>query len=290
MLPAETSILSVELGVSNLQRSLAFYEGLLGFRRLTVERDHTELSASGSGPAQVVLVQLEHARPKPPRTTGLFHVAIRVPDRRALGETLRRLVEHGWLMQGFADHGVSEAIYLADPDGNGLEIYRDRPRDQWPRKNGSLEMVTNALDVEGLLAEAEQHNLLWTGINPASDIGHVHLQVSDLQTAEDFYVGLVGFDVTQRTYPGALFVAAGGYHHHVGLNVWSSRGAPSPPANAVGLREFTVRVTKAAALTELTERLKAAGLLDGEDHGKGNKRVFSHDPDRQRLAFQLYND
>ncbi len=233
-LPAEAHIGQVHLQVSDLARALAFYSSLLGFRQAGKAGGSVLLSATGRAPCHIVLTEIPDARRKPARTTGLYHVALRYPSRLALARAFRRLVDYDWPFQGFADHLVSEALYLADPDGNGLELYVDRPRDQWQRRNGQLEMATDPLDVNALLAEADADATPWTGVYPETDVGHVHLHVSDLTRAEAFYSDLLGLDVTQRGYPGALFLSAGGYHHHLGVNVWAGAGAPPPPLEAAG--------------------------------------------------------
>jgi catechol 2,3-dioxygenase len=189
-----------------------------------------------------VLIELHERKgaiPKPRRTTGLYHFAILVPSRAALGRSLRRLAEMRWPISGAADHLVSEALYLDDPDGLGIEIYRDRPRDTWRVVDGELAMATDPLDVQDV-ADEPGAEMPWTGLEAGTVMGHVHLHVPHLDTAETFYCGRIGFDPIVRRYPGALFVAAGGYHHHLGLNVWAGIGAPPPPENAVGLRSFTI--------------------------------------------------
>lgn len=240
-LPDKAHIGRVRLQIADLEEALDFYETLLGFHLIKREGGSAELSASGSAPAHIILTELRSARPKPARSTGLYHVAIRLPNRKELARLFRRLVERRYPIGGFADHGVSEALYLADPFGLGLELYRDRPRNEWPQLNGKLRMYTEQLDVDGLLADAGEMDE-WTGIHPDTDIGHVHLHVSDLTSAEEFYSKRIGFEVMERGYPGALFVSAGGYHHHLGLNIWAGRGAQPPPADAVGLLAFGVEI------------------------------------------------
>lgn len=271
-LPEKTHIGCVHLQVRDLGRSLAFYRDLLGFREIGREGTTVFLSAPGWRSPLLVLTGRRDARPKPPRTAGLYHVAIRLPTRRDLARVFRRLLEHGWPFQGFSDHGVSEALYLPDPDGNGLELYRDRPREQWPWRNGRLLMVTAPLDVEDLLREATSEP--WEGLPAGTDIGHIHLHVGDLDEAEAFYSGILGLAVTQRDYPGARFFAAGGYHHHVGTNIWAGRGAPPPPPEAVGLRAFTLVVSEETAWAGIRERAMAAGLSVREGPGV----LFLQDP------------
>jgi catechol 2,3-dioxygenase len=257
-LPDATQIGAVSLKVKDLDRALAFYRDLLGFRDIERQDGSARLSATGTPPAHVHLSANPDARPKPRRTTGLYHVAIRLPDRRALARVLLRLIAAQWPLQGAADHLVSEAVYLADPDGNGLELYRDRPRDQWRWYGDQIAMATDPLDADDLLAQAD--DAPWDGIDPGTDIGHVHLQVSDLARAEAFYGDLLGFAVMQRSYPGALFVAAGGYHHHLGLNIWAGRGAPPPPPDAVGLEAFAVALPDAGSVEALVARLRDRGV------------------------------
>ena len=287
-LPAETQVGRVHLQVADLEQALAFYRDLLGFRQVGREGATALLSATGSAPLHIVLTERPGARRKPPRTTGLYHIAIRFPNRPALARVFQRLVVHRWPFQGSADHLVSEALYLADPDGNGLELYIDRPRAQWSRRNGQIEMATEPLDVEALLAEANDDPAPWAGIDPATDIGHVHVHVSDLEQAESFYSDLLGLDVTQRGYPGALFLSAGGYHHHLGINVWAGVGAPPPPPDAVGLLSFALRLPEEEAWFTLIERTRASGVtVELHDNGSGRvARLRDHDGNGVELLIE----
>ena len=187
----------------------------------------------------VELVGDPDAPPRPRGTSGLFHLAILVPGRPDLARALQRVAEAGWRLTGASDHLVSEALYLSDPEGNGIELYRDRPREQWPVRDGVLQMDTLPLDLDGVLGELRREDAS-AGMPPGTRIGHVHLNVGDLAAAEAFYSGALGFDVTVRGYPGALFVSAGGYHHHLGLNTWAGEGVPPPPSGSRGLREFEI--------------------------------------------------
>jgi catechol 2,3-dioxygenase len=248
-----TTVGEVHLTISDLDRSVAFYMARLG---LDVQRRDDRAARLGAGGrALLELVQAESA-PRVRGTTGLYHFAILVPSRADLARALRRLAETGTVMQGFADHGVSEALYLADPDGNGIEIYRDRPRSEWPIQNGRLRMGADPLNVEDLLNEAGPGD----GLAPGTTMGHVHLHVADLAAAEAFYIGVLGFDLMQRYGPSALFVSAGGYHHHIGLNTWAGVGAPPPPPGALGLRHFVVRFPDAGAREQVAARVRAAGV------------------------------
>jgi catechol 2,3-dioxygenase len=237
-LPTDTHIGSVTLTVSHLDQSLAFYLGTLGFLLQHRNGARAELSADG-GDTLVELVERRDAVARPRRSAGLYHFAILVPSRAALGRSLRRLLQQGWPLTGAADHLVSEALYLDDPDGLGIEIYRDRPRQAWRMSDGELAMATDPLDLESV-AEEPGADEIWSGLDNGTVIGHVHLHVAQLRDAEELYCHQIGFTPMVRRYPGALFVAAGGYHHHMGLNTWAGVGAPPPPPTAVGLDRFTV--------------------------------------------------
>jgi catechol 2,3-dioxygenase len=261
--PSGTAIGGVHLTVTNLERSRAFYERLLGLSA-TERPDGSLAFGAASGPPLLSLVGDDAAPRRDPRQTGLFHFAVLVPSRRDLAVALVRLVQGGWQLSGASDHLVSEALYLDDPDGNGIEIYHDRDRSQWRRDElGQIEMATLPLDLEDLLGE-----LRAAPIDPGADallptgtrIGHVHLQVAELERIEHFYAGVLGFDVMVRSYPGALFVSAGGYHHHIGLNTWNSRGASTPPPGAAGLRAYEIKLGDGAALAAALDRVRAAGV------------------------------
>ena len=248
------SIGAVHLTISDLARSVRFYQSPLGF--LVHRRDDRTAWLGAGGPDLLVLSQCETA-PRVRGTTGLYHFAILVPTRADLARALRRLVATDTVMQGAADHGVSEALYLADPDGNGIEIYRDRPRAEWPYVGGQLRMGADPIDFEELLAEtaAVDDN---GGLATGTRMGHVHLHVARLEDAERFYVGVLGFQLMQRYGPSALFVSAGGYHHHIGLNTWAGVGAPPPPPGAIGLRHFVVQLPSEAAVEDVAARLRGA--------------------------------
>lgn len=256
MINPATTIGAVHLTISDLRRAVRFYETHLGFS--IHRRDDRTAWLGAGGPDLLILSQCETA-PRVRGTTGLYHFAILVPSRIELARSLRRLVATATIMQGAADHGVSEALYLADEDGNGIEIYRDRPHDQWPMAGGRLRMGADPLDLDALLAEAGRAEST-AGLPPATRIGHVHLHVARLSEARAFYVDLLGFELMQEYGPSALFVAAGGYHHHIGLNTWAGVGAPPPPPGAIGLKHFTVVLPDADALASVEKRVKASGI------------------------------
>jgi catechol 2,3-dioxygenase len=271
-LPAETEIGRVELVVRDLERSISFYEGMLGLELLDRMVDG-EASLGAGGRPFLVLRGEPEAPPRPPGTTGLFHFAILVPSRPELARSLNRLVERGWRLTGASDHLVSEALYLDDPDGIGIEVYRDRPREEWPHDGDTIRMATLPLDLQGVMAELPEAGAAAEGIAAGTKVGHVHLNVADIGDSERFWCDLVGFDVTVRTYPGALFVSAGGYHHHVGLNTWNGPGAPPPPEGAIGLERFEV-VTAAEAVTAAGERMAGVGAAAADEGG----RLRARDP------------
>ena len=278
MIDPATTIGAVHLTISDLRRSVRFYETHLGF---TVRRrdDRTAWLGAG-GPDLLILSQCETA-PRLRGTTGLYHFAILVPSRVELSRSLRRLVATNTVMQGAADHGVSEALYLADEDGIGIEIYRDRPRDQWPMAGGRLRMGADPVDLEALLADAGTADS-GAALAPGTVIGHVHLHVSRLEEAHAFYVDVLGFELMQRYGPSALFVSAGGYHHHIGLNTWAGVGAPPPPTGAIGLRHFVVRLPGAEALARVTARLRTAGVhTDPVEDG-----LLIHDPSKNPILLK----
>jgi len=238
-LPAATRLGPVTLQVSDLARSIAYYESVIGLRVLDRGAGTARLGAQGGGTALVELRERPGAQPVPRRgRLGLYHFAILVPDRTALGRFLRHVVALG-VHVGMADHLVSEALYLADPDGLGIEVYADRPRESWKTAGGQIAMATDPLDAEGLVAAGG--DAPFTGLPAGTEIGHVHLHVGDLERASHFYHEGLGFDKMVWNYPGALFLAAGGYHHHLGTNSWAA-GQPAAGDGDARLLELEVLV------------------------------------------------
>ncbi len=269
--PSSLTLGPIRLTVADLAGASAFYERVIGLRPLPGDDGVVRLGAGGdpAGPALVELVPDASAPPRARHSSGLFHLALLVPDRRALSQALRRVVAAGWRLDGASDHLVSEALYLSDPEGTGIELYRDRPRAEWRHgEHGELAMATLPLDLEDLARELTGESEPDAGMPAGTTLGHVHLQVADLDAAESFYAGALGFDVMVRGYPGALFVAADGYHHHLGLNTWSSAGGPSADPAARGLRDFAIRYPSAATRDAIADRVADAGYAlraDGED-------------------------
>ncbi|HWX20710.1 MAG TPA: VOC family protein [Candidatus Binatia bacterium] len=254
-LPDQTRISQVHLRTANLERALAFYTDVLGLKARH-GRSQAIVSAAKGSPGLIVLSEDLNATPHPPRSTGLYHLALRYPRRQDLALAFRRLIKRGYPVAGASDHGVSEAIYISDADGNGVELYADRPRAEWSWRNGQVAMVTEPLDLDHLLATIE-HRSAPTAPPAKLDLGHIHLHVADLAAAERFYREFLGLDVTQRSYPGALFLAAGGYHHHIGVNVWA--GKIAPPPNSVGLLSYRLEVPMTEILYCLRHRAPLLG-------------------------------
>jgi catechol 2,3-dioxygenase len=211
-----------------------------------------------------VLLELRHDPNAPvasPKAAGLFHTAFLLPSRADLAQWLIHAVDQGVRLQGASDHLVSEAIYLADPEGNGIEVYRDRPSSEWGWRNGEVEMGTMRLNLEDLAGAARSRD--WPGAPAGSTIGHIHLQVGDLAEAERFYADLLGFEVMCH-YPGATFFGSGGYHHHIGTNIWNSAGAPRREPGTTGLAAFEIVLAGAEVSTALADRVRSASTATAE--------------------------
>jgi catechol 2,3-dioxygenase len=259
-LPATLRLGAVHLTVSDLDRSVAFYQDALGLRQ---QRREDPVAALGAGGEELVVLHEEPGARPAGRHAGLYHYALLFPSREELARAVGRLAATRTPLDGASDHGVSEAIYLSDPDGNGIELYADRAREAWPPAppGERIGMYTRALDLDDLLATTAGEQ----PVRHAGDglrMGHVHLHVGDLEAARAFYVDVLGFEV-MASLPSALFLAAGGYHHHLGANTWRGEGVGPAPAGTVGLREWTL-VLEPDALAALRARLSAAGLDDGD--------------------------
>ncbi|QNF31552.1 VOC family protein [Adhaeribacter swui] len=261
VLPDTTSIAQVTLRTHRLPALTQFYEQVIGLKVIRQHANAAYLSATGQEPALLILEQDVTAPRQSAQQPGLFHVAYLLPNRLELARWWQHFRASNWPLQGLGDHRVSEAIYLADPDQNGIEIYADRPRSTWPIQNGQVQMTTDPVDVESLQQEVPVPDKPWTGLPVGTCIGHVHLQVSNLNLARTFYHELLGFAITQQSYPGALFVAAGGYHHHLGLNTWRSRATLPRNPQATGLASFQIQVPDALTLHQVTTRLQDADYL-----------------------------
>lgn len=270
-LPPQTHVGYANLYTANLTRSLEFYVDKMGFQRICSDDDAVTLSADGHT-AHIFLTERKGWKPKPTRSTGLYHVAILLPSRAMLARLFKHLVNLRYPFGGFSDHLVSEALYLDDPDGNGLELYWDRPRSDWRYVNGQVQIGTEPLDVTKLLNEGDDSD--WNGIDPAAKIGHVHLHVADLAQAKTFYTDLLGLPVSiDYRINGAMFVAAGGYHHHIGFNIWA--GTQPQPPQTLGLCEFSLVVPDTETLEFVRESFNRAEVAveAGSHHS-----LLVHDP------------
>jgi len=255
-LPAATRLGSVRLQVADLARSLDYYQKVLGLSVADRSTSAASLAAHGDDTVLIELRERPGARPVPRRgRLGLYHYAILLPDRASLGRLIAHLSSIG-AYAGMSDHLVSEAIYLTDPDGLGIEVYADRPRSTWQHDARQLAMATNPLDVRSLTEAAGGDQ--WTGMPAGTKIGHVHLHVANIERAEAFYHEALGFDKVVWSYPGALFLSAGGYHHHLGTNTWAAE-APLAEENDARLLEWTVVVPTAADAEAAAGSLEAGG-------------------------------
>ena len=275
-LPDSTRVGRVGLSVDELARPSRFYRRVVG-----LEPGQRTDDRATFGAGERTLLELRAAPDEPPRpddAAGLFHVAYRVPSRAALAEALGRIRQYWWLA-GASDHLVSEALYLDDPGDNGVEIYHDRPREGWERTpEGGVLIDSLPLDTEDLAAEAESSD---GTVPPETDVGHVHLEVTDLDRARAFYVDALGFEETFQTQ-GALFAAAGGYHHHLGLNTWHGR---SEPASGRGLDWFELVLPDRDALAGALDRLDDAGYAPE----RTNDCVAVEDPDGIEVRLAVEN-
>lgn len=244
----------VQLRVLNIASQKAFYE-TLGFQLLE-ETDTRVVFGAGSDEPILILEQQDDSVPRPPRSTGLFHFAILVKDVDDLAYTIGNLAQRGVRFSGAGDHLYSEAFYLTDPEGNGIEIYRDRPKSEWTiNADGTIDTDTLPVDVEAILAHFNPDEP-WTGFREGTILGHMHLNVSHLdETLKHLYFDALGFDFKTNFHNSAYFISAGGYHHHIALNTWNGKGAPLPPANASGLMSYSLNLSSKEALAALRENL-----------------------------------
>ena len=253
-LPEAARLGHVQLTVPNLKKSVAFYKTVMGMQ---VHRQEKNIAYMGAG-ADDLLVLAENPDAKiPRRATGLYHFAILVPSRFELARALLNFVQND-IELGFGDHIVSEAIYFNDPDGNGIEVYRDRPRSEWYDAQGNFVMGTLPVDVRGVLSELDNETDVWRGMHRDTVLGHMHLKIANVNRDAAFYRDVIGFD-EMANMGSAAFLSAGGYHHHLGMNVWESAGASPPPRDAAGLDYFTVILPDDDAFARVTNRVVQAG-------------------------------
>lgn len=271
----KTRLGRVHYTVADLDSMTTFYQEILGFRLLWREGD---TAALGAGERELLRLTEVPGAVRARRRTGLYHTAFLVPTRWELAHLVRRIAKTRTPIQGHSNHGTHLAMYLPDPEGNGIELAWDFPRDVWPMRDGRYLIESgprSGIDLADLMRELEKDTSPWSGLSPGTVVGHVHLHVSDLAETERFYHQILGMGVTLKSREfGAYFFSAGGYHHHVGTNIWLGQGAPPPPENATGLRYFTVLVPDQEQLKLLAERLAEAGCTPNVS-GEG---VYVSDP------------
>src|SRR5699024_1176519 len=251
----------VSLNVLDLKKAVQFYTEIIGFKVLKQTGQKANLTADG----KTLLLTLEQPKDvilKEDKSAGLYHFAILLPTRADLSVFLSHIIKTGYPL-GASDHHVSEALYMTDPDGNGIEIYIDRPSSEWRCTDGEVPMVTDSLDGDGQLAESGAE---WTGLPAGTIMGHIHLHVSDLKKAEEFYVNGLGFKIVSH-YPQALFISSGGYHHHIAINTWQGVGATKRLKNMVGLNWYTIVFPDVEMRKQAINRLKNIGATISEDDG-----------------------
>lgn len=268
---APITIGTVALTVANLDASLSFYEERLGLR--LHERQGKNVAVLGVGEADLLRLEERRGARKALRATGLYHFALLLPTRVDLALALRHFAQSETVLSGMADHAVSEAIYLSDPDGHGIEIYRDRPRQEWQYPNGQLKLTTEPFDVAGVFDELLGMEQAWAGLPPGTTMGHIHLHVAHIAPVETFYRDVIGLDLVTRYGDSATFMSSGGYHHHLGANTWNGVGASPPPVDALGLQWFTLQV-QPSLLPEIMMRLETA-VIPTTPHDNG---WLLHDP------------
>jgi catechol 2,3-dioxygenase len=278
-LPEATHIGAVTLQVSDLARSTRFYRDVLGFGEVSTSNDRVEL---GVDDKPLVVLQAGAKEPLKARRLGLYHFAILLPDRPSLGRVLEHLVDNG-IRPGASDHLVSEALYIDDPDGLGIEIYRDRPREEWTVTGKQLDMATDPLDFEAVVAAGG--NVKWSGMPSGTTIGHVHLHVGNIEDAKRFYHEAVGLDVMVWSYPGALFLSAGGYHHHLGTNTWAGPHATPPQRDEPRLAQWQLVLPGTEDVARVAANIHERGYSVTPEEPGGSIAI---DPWTTPLQFTTY--
>jgi catechol 2,3-dioxygenase len=261
LIDANTTMGAVALSVADLRRSLAYYQRHIG---LAVLAHDGAVATLGVGNTPLLRLHEVPGARLVRRATGLYHFALRVPSRRDLARVIRHFADSETPVAGASDHLFSEALYLSDPDGHGIEIYRDRPRDTWYDTAGNMRVATDPLDIQSIMRELDGQEAPWDGLPAGTDMGHIHLQVANIRAAEGFYLGVLGFE-RMIAMPTASFVSAGGYHHHIGMNTWAGIGVAAPPEGAARLLGYEVLLPSEAALGAALDRVRAAGIPITED-------------------------
>ncbi|UOQ84423.1 VOC family protein [Gracilibacillus salinarum] len=274
-----TYVSNITIKVENINRSIAFYQDIVGFKVLRKTATSAELTADGT--TSILTVEKpEGALPKQERTTGLYHFAILLPSRKDLANFVYHTVDVG-LQLGASDHLVSEALYFSDPDGNGIEVYQDRDPSTWTWNGEHINMTVDPLDFEDLLQEGNRD--AWQGLPEQTVMGHIHLHVADIPRTKHFYEEGLGFETVTQFGNQALFISKGKYHHHIGLNTWNGIGAPPPAEKSAGLKHFTLTYADQEAVEDVVKQLRAIGAIVEQKEGKtstvdpsGNIIILSH--------------
>lgn len=274
----------VQLKVSNLANSIAYYKTVIGFEVLEQDGNTAYLTADGKT-SLLSLVEVPNAK-RVQGATGLYHIALLLPERKDLGNIIQHFIELN-IQVGAGDHHVSEALYLNDPDGNGIEIYIDRPTEHWNWNDEEhVYMTTESVNFESVIAEADG---TWNGLPSTTVIGHVHLSVSDLEKTKAFYTEVLDFNTVAIYGKQALFISTGKYHHHIGLNTWNSQGGSPLPSDATGLKSFTIVLKNQAYASQVLQNLTEAGYVVEtfeEAPEFGGQQIFSTvDPNGIRIVF-----
>ena len=256
----QTKLGPVHLQVADLNNLVNYYTTL----GLHLRRRSGKQAVLGAGELDLLVLDERADGRRVRGTSGLYHFAILLPSRPDLGRALRHFGHSAIRVGGASDHAVSEALYLTDPEGNGIEVYRDRARSEWQYPNGQLLINTTPFDVEGVLAAGDENQQEWNGFPDGTVIGHIHLHVGSVDAAESFYRDALGLDLISRYGPSATFLSAGGYHHHIGANTWAGVGIPAAPENAWGLNYFTIELPDTQALAQSRSQLERAGVAVAE--------------------------
>jgi catechol 2,3-dioxygenase len=282
-LPENTKIQNAELLVKDLNKQLDFYSNLIGLKIISKTNNSALLSATGKLPYLLKLTENKNANIHYRAKTGLFHIAFRFPSRKELAKVFLRLFKNNVKFQGFSDHLVSEAIYLNDPEFNGIELYADKPMHLWEYKFGQIIMDTLALNLSLLTKEIDDNGLN-NEIHPDTDIGHIHLKVSDLNKAEKFFSNIIGLNITNSSYNGALFFAAGNYHHHIGTNIWHYRSGIERKPDDNGLINFTINIPDENILNKIKQNALSKNL---KINSLNNNQLEIIDFDNNKITLSL---
>lgn len=266
------------LKVEDINRAKEFYQTIMGLKILKDRGKEVELTANGKDPI-IILLEPENIKPKEGRRTGLYHIAILLPDIIQLGLFLKNIRQISYPIIGGSDHGVSNAVYLQDPDDNGIEVYADKEAGKWAWKGSEVEMVTLPLDYDKLINETGDKE--WDGAPIDTIIGHIHLHVRDMDEADKFFVEGLGLDLTSKIRNSASFYSSHGYHHHIAANIWNGRGAQALDENSVGMKYYTLNFPNRNILEETFNRLKEEGYETFEKKGE----FYVADPSSNLIKF-----